>query len=191
MSSVLANGPGLSAGEAGQVVKFNILAPTGGKFNPTLCSVAFEGPSKPEIKFITCKDGSVECNWTPKLPGEYKIYVRYEDKEITGSPFKCKITGGEELTKQQLSKIKCSGAALKDGKVNVTNEIVVDTKESGVIGGLSVKMEGVSKPEISFKNSSGGILILQYKPDKPGQYKLHLTFNEIHVPGSPFTINVS
>ena len=79
---------------------------------------------------------------TPKLPGEYKIYVRYEDKEITGSPFKCKVTGGEELTKQQLSKIKCSGAALKDGKVNVTNEIVVDTKESGVIGGLSVKMEG-------------------------------------------------
>ena len=43
-----------------------------------------KGPSKPEIKFITCKDGSVECNWTPKLPGEYKIFVRYEDKEITG-----------------------------------------------------------------------------------------------------------
>lgn len=37
-----------------------------------------------------------------------------------------------------------------------------------MIGGLSVKMEGVSKPEISFKNSNGGILILQYKPDKPG-----------------------
>lgn len=46
MSSVLANGPGLSAGEAGQVVKFNILAPTGGKFNPTLCSVAFEGTKR-------------------------------------------------------------------------------------------------------------------------------------------------
>lgn len=53
-----------------------------------------------------------------------------------------KITGGEELTKQQLSKIKCSGAALENGKINVTNEILVDTKESGVIGGLSVKMEG-------------------------------------------------
>lgn len=46
MSSVLANGPGLSAGEAGQVVKFNILAPTGGKFNPTACSVAFEGSNE-------------------------------------------------------------------------------------------------------------------------------------------------
>lgn len=53
-------------------------------------SIRPSGPSKPEIKFITCKDGSVECNWTPKLPGEYKIFVRYEDKEITGSPFKCK-----------------------------------------------------------------------------------------------------
>lgn len=44
MSSVLASGPGLAAGVAGEVVKFNILGPTGGaKFNPTACSVAFEG----------------------------------------------------------------------------------------------------------------------------------------------------
>ena len=52
------------------------------------------------------------------------------------------------MTKQQLSKIKCSGAALENGKINVTNEILVDTKESGVIGGLSVKMEGqlLSRP---------------------------------------------
>ena len=191
MTSILANGPGLTSGTAGEAVKFNILAPTGGKFNPTACSVAFEGPSKPEIKFITGKDGSVECNWTPKLPGNYKIYVRYEDKEITGSPFACKITGGEELAKQQISKIKCSGGALKEGKVNITNEIVVDTKESGVIGGLSVSMEGPAKPEINFKNQSSGILILQYKPDKAGSYKLHLKFMEFHVPGSPFTIKVA
>lgn len=160
MSSVLANGPGLSAGEAGQVVKVSDASaflpnssllietlPTsstswvqmaknstqplarwlskvlGVRFSWTfplsenswmnswmrIChweavllanrplvikvlirSIRPSGPSKPEIKFITCKDGSVECNWTPKLPGEYKIFVRYEDKEITGSPFKCK-----------------------------------------------------------------------------------------------------
>ncbi|RWS25249.1 Cheerio / Filamin-A/C -like protein, partial [Leptotrombidium deliense] len=124
-------------------------------------------------------------------PGSYKIYVRYEDKEITGSPFLCKVTGGEELAKQQVAKIKCSGNALKEGKANLTNEIVVDTKESGIIGGLSVSMEGPAKPEINFKNSNGGVLILQYKPSVPGQYKLHLKFQEIHVPGSPFPIRVA
>ncbi|RWS17759.1 Cheerio / Filamin-A/C -like protein [Dinothrombium tinctorium] len=192
MATVLANGPGLSSGTAGEVCKFSILSPSGGaaKFNPAACSVAFEGPSKPEIKFVTSKDGTVECTWTPKLPGNYKIYVRYDDKEITGSPFLCKVTGGEELAKQQVAKIKCSGNALKEGKANLTNEVVVDTKESGIIGGLGVSMEGPAKPEISFKNTEGGILILQYKPSTPGQYKLHLKFQDIHVPGSPFTINV-
>lgn len=192
MSSILANGPGLSSGKAGEPCKFTILSPPGSsKFNPASCSVAFEGPSKPEIKFVTNKDGTVECTWTPKLPGNYKIYVRYEDKEISGSPFLCKITGGEELAKQQVGKIKCSGAALKEGKTHVTNEIVVDTKESGIIGGLNVSMEGPAKPEINFKNTSGGILILQYKPTQPGNYKLHLKFQEIHVPGSPFQIKVT
>ena len=192
MSSVLANGPGLTSGKATEPCKFVILSPPGAsKFNPASCSVAFEGPSKPEIKFITGKDGNVDCSWIPKLPGSYKIFVRYEDKEISGSPFSCKITGGEDLAKQQVGKIKCSGAGLKEGKIHVTNEVIVDTKESGIIGGLNVSMEGPAKPEISFKNTSGGILVLQYKPTTVGNYKLHLKFQEIHVPGSPFAITVS
>jgi len=192
MSSILANGPGLSSGKASEPCKFVILSPPGQfKFNPASCSVAFEGPSKPEIKFVTSKDGNVDCSWVPKLPGTYKIYVRYEDKEINGSPFTCKITGGEDLAKQQVSKIKCSGTALQEGKIHVTNEVIVDTKESGIIGGLNVSMEGPAKPEINFKNTSGGILILQYKPSAVGNYKLHLKFQEIHVPGSPFAIKVT
>lgn len=57
----------------------------------TDCSVAFEGPSKPEIKFVS-KEMTVNCDWVPKLPGNYKIYVRYQDKEIKGSPFMCKVS---------------------------------------------------------------------------------------------------
>lgn len=45
------------------------------RFVQTNVSVAFEGPSKPEIKFTT-KEMTVNCDWVAKLPGNYKIYVR-------------------------------------------------------------------------------------------------------------------
>ena len=77
--------------------------------------MAFEGPSKPEIKFVS-KEMTVNCDWVPKLPGNYKIYVRYQDKEIKGSPFMCKVVGGEEVVKDQIKKVKVSGKALTDGK---------------------------------------------------------------------------
>lgn len=91
---------------------------------------------KQQIKLTTNKDGTVDCSWIVKLPGSYKINIRYEDKDIPGSPFAAKVTGGEDLVKAHVAKIKCTGDALKEGKINVTNEILVDIKDSDIIGGL-------------------------------------------------------
>ena len=194
MATVTASGDGLVKGETSQTLTFNIVGTPGEKgekFNATSCSCAFEGPSKPEIKFSS-SNLTVTCEWVPKLPGNYKIYVRYEDKEITGSPFLCKVTGGEEAAAAEGEEIKCAGPALTNGRTKLTNEIIIDTRQSAIIGGLSVSMEGPAKPEINFKkNEKDGTMILTYKPDTAGQYKLHLKFADIHVPGSPFPINVN
>lgn len=66
---------------------------------------------------------------------DLKIYVlaksithfsfRYEDKEIKGSPFVAKVTGGEDIAKEQLNKIKVTGKALTDGRTKLTNEITI------------------------------------------------------------------
>ncbi|XP_074594915.1 filamin-B-like [Brevipalpus obovatus] len=192
MSLILASGPGLESGVANEQCKFTILPQTGSTtFDPSVCAVAFEGPSKPEIQFINNPDGTVSCVWTPKLPGNYKIFIRYEDKEQAFSPFTCKVTGGEEQARKQVAKIKCSGQALQHGRTGITNEITLDTRESGIIGGLSVSMEGPAKPELSFKNDKPGILVFQYKPETKGEYKLNLKFGEIHLPGSPFSVKVT
>lgn len=192
MATVTASGDGLSKGVTGSILTFDIIGTPNkeAKFIPTSVSCAFEGPSKPEIKFFS-KELAVTCEWLPKLPGVYKIYVRYEDKEIMGSPFSCKVTGGEEMVAEAVKKIKCAGPALTNGRTKLSNEVIIDTRGSPIIGGLSVSMEGPAKPEINFrKNEKDGTMILTYKPDTPGQYKLHLKFQETHVPGSPFPINV-
>lgn len=175
-TTVSASGDGLSTGKTNEVCSFSIVGtpPTekdGAKFEPTACSCAFEGPSKPEIKF-TANNLAVQCDWVPKLPGNYKIYVRYNDEEIKGSPFMAKVTGGEEVAAAETKKIKVAGKALTEGRTKLSNEVIIDTRSSLIIGGLSVSMEGPAKPEISFKkNEKDGTFVLTYKPDTAGEYK--------------------
>lgn len=52
-----------------------------------------EGPSKAEISCHDNKDGTVSVSYLPTAPGEYKISVKFGDKNIKGSPFTAKITG--------------------------------------------------------------------------------------------------
>lgn len=149
------------------------------------------GPSKPEIVFKDNKDGSVEVNYVPKVGGDYKIHVSYEDKPVKGSPFYLKVKGNAENTKKLVERISCSGEAMKQGKVGTVNEVLVNCKDAGITGGLAIAMEGPSKPEVSFEDNKDGTLKVKYRPQKAGNYRLHLKFGEFAVPGSPFNIVVS
>ena len=53
--------------------------------------VAIEGPSKVQIVPKDNKDGTVTITYTPKLPGEYKIVVKYGGQMIEGAPYFAKI----------------------------------------------------------------------------------------------------
>jgi len=182
---VKASGTGLNSGFAEAPNKFTINSQG---LNVSKLALAFDGPSKPECKMTTQKDGSVDVVYTTQLAGDYKIHVKFEDEHIQGSPFAVKILGD---VKANVQKVKVSGPALKTGKNNVTNEIIVDAREAGITSGLQVSMEGPSKPEISFKSAEDGTTKVQYKPTSAGAYKLNLKFNNIPLPGSPFNIKVA
>lgn len=149
------------------------------------------GPTKPEINFNSNKDGSVDVAFTPKAGGMYKIHIKYEGKEIIGSPFKCNITGDDATHRKLTEKVKVSGANVSSGKTNADNELTIDCKEAGITGGISFAMEGPAKVEVSFRNNNDGTITVIYKPPQAGDYKLHLKFNDIHLPGSPFPIVVA
>lgn len=207
--SISAHGGGLINGIAGIENKFTVF--TSGKPISGL-TVAFEGrclhnfvclnhlmyssscplgPTKPDINFNTNKDGSVDVAYVPKAGGQYKIHIKYETREIIGSPFKCNISGDEATHRKLTEKVKISGPNVSSGKVNVDNEILIDCKEAGITGGISFAMEGPAKVDVSFRNGNDGTITVVYKPPQAGDYKLHLKFNEIHLPGSPFPITVA
>lgn len=56
-------------------------------------SLAVEGPSKAEIACKDNKDGTCTVSYLPTACGDYNIVVKFDDKQIPGSPFTAKITG--------------------------------------------------------------------------------------------------
>jgi len=182
---VKASGTGLSSGFAEAPNKFTIASQG---LNVSKLAIAFDGPSKPECKMTTQKDGSVDVCYTTPLAGDYKIHIKFEEAHIQGSPFLVKILGDVQKAVQ---KVKVTGPALKNGKMNAINEIIVDARDAGITSGLQVAMEGPSKPEISFKAAEDGTTKVQYKPTSAGAYKLNLKFNNFPLPGSPYNIKVA
>lgn len=87
---IQAYGPGLTHGVSGEPCNFTISTKGAGAGG---LSLAVEGPSKAEISCHDNKDGTVSVTYLPTAPGEYKISVKFGDKNIKGSPFTSKITG--------------------------------------------------------------------------------------------------
>jgi len=184
-TNITAKGTGLQSGFAEAPNKFTIYC---SGHNVSLLAVAFDGPSKPECLLTTLKEGSVECSYKTLVAGDYKIHIKFAEKHIDGSPFKVKILGD---VKKTVDKVKMIGDALKNGKSMLTNEFTVDAREAGITSGLQVSMEGPGKPEINFKSNPDGTIKVTYKPPVAGSYKMHLKFENIPLPGSPFVINVA
>ena len=56
-------------------------------------AIAVEGPSKAEIKCTDQRDGTCLCSYTPSLPGEYVVSIKFQDRHIAGSPFTARVVG--------------------------------------------------------------------------------------------------
>jgi hypothetical protein len=108
--------------------KFTILSSE--KHDVSKIQIGFDGPSQPDCKLVTKKDKTIDVTYTAPVAGEYKIHVRYEDKPIPGSPFKCKIIGD---VSSAVGKMKISGD-IKEGKINSNNSILIDGREVGILG---------------------------------------------------------
>lgn len=82
--------------------------------------MAIEGPSKADITCKDNKDGTVTVSYLPTAPGEYKVTVKFQDKNILGSPFSPRITG-EGRKRNQISVGHSSEVSLKVTEKDIKN----------------------------------------------------------------------
>jgi len=96
----------------------------------------------------------------------------------------------EDLKQNWANRCRAYGPGLVEGIVNedapFTVECPVDMK-----GKLEIKVEGPKDPaKAEVKNLGNGSYSVVYKPTEPGEYKVHVTVDGNHIPGSIFHVTI-
>lgn len=81
--------------------------------------------------------------------------------------------------------MKATGPGLRQGFVNKPAEFMIDTRGAGQ-GGLGVTVEGPCEAAINCRDNGDGTCSVAYLPTEVGDYGINITFNDQHIPGSPF-----
>lgn len=171
---ISAHGPGLSHGVAGEPAYFTINtkgASAGG------LQVVVEGPSKTDIICHDNKDGTVSVTYLPEAPGEYRIVVKFAERDIKGSPFTAKITG-EGRKRTHISHGSRSEVSLKIAEKDIRNLTA------------TIVTPGGSEEPCIIKKLPSGSLGISFTPRDSGQHFVNVKRSNKHIPGSPFMINV-
>ena len=133
---VKAYGPGLEQGIVQEPNQFTVETRNAGKGD---LGLAIEGPAEAKMTCKDNQDGSCNVDYIPTVPGPYEVFIKFEDKNIPGSPFKVPVTDPSGA----LSK---DGAELTPGKLNLK---VIKAKEL-------IKADLVGKSDPYVKISYGG-----------------------------------
>lgn len=155
--------------------------------------------------------------YTPLEAGDYNLYICWSERHIPGSPFKVLARRDpnrqvEDKVEQCLESAKkvlvpeCGG--LRRGKAAQWRSFTVDARQAGD-GAVGVSVQGPTKCDIELHKRNeessftspglagsvatdrqAGLVEVKYNPASSGKFKMQVTFNNIQVPGSPFTVDV-
>ena len=183
-------GTGLTEAIAGEPTNFNILTNEPGLVDDGILVVDIRAVHyKADVQIKDKRDGLYVVTYNAPAPGAYLGSITYNDKHITGSPFKIRV-----LTGADASRCHAYGPALesKDNRyTDVAQEFYVDTANAGR-GKLSVLVRGPNNEEIRshIKEEDGSIYSVKFTAEDEGKYTIAVFWSKAQIPGSPFRIKV-
>ena len=136
-------------------------------------------------------DGSYIVKYTPVEVGLFKIFVRWNGREIPGSPFisyvvnpdKVRVIGGLQSHLDYYNKLNLQ---LYEEKI-----ITFDTSEAGP-GTLSSTILAPNGTKLPLRlTSQGQIYTLNFAPLYEGEYKIHIMWDNYALPNTPLSAKTS
>ena len=182
-SKVRVTGKGIEKGIVNEPLAFCIDTRAAGFGN---LDMTLEGPTKCEAEYNDNGNGTCDVVYTPKQAGEYKIALKFNDKEVKNSPFTVKVFDP--------SKVVATGAGI-DGvgaRMNKPADVFLDTSEAGE-GDFKCSVQGPDG-EKEFEvtpTAENGKLQGSYVPTKPGDYNVSVKMEGHDIAGSPFLVTLS
>ncbi|CAH1264978.1 FLNC [Branchiostoma lanceolatum] len=139
-----------------------------------------------DAEIVELENCTYSVRFIPAEMGIHTVSVRYKGAHVPGSPFQ--FTVGP-ITEGGAGKVQAGGPGLERGEVGQLSEFTIWTREAGA-GGLAIAVEGPAKAEINFEDRKDGSCGVSYMPTDPGEYQVSIKFNDDHIPGSPFSVDV-
>lgn len=121
----------------------------------------------------------------PHETGNYYIDILLDGVPMRGSPFRLRVGSREE---NDPTAITVSGDGIRRGKTGRKCEFVVNTCNAGS-GLLQVQIDGPSKVTLDAYELEMGYKV-RYMALLPGVYYAAIKYSGVHIPGSPFKINI-
>ncbi|XP_060844344.1 filamin-A isoform X4 [Rhopalosiphum padi] len=180
---VHAGGSGLERGEQGQPCEFNVWTREAG---PGSLAISVEGPSKAEIDFKDRKDGSCYVSYVVGEPGEYRIGIKFNDQHIPDSPYKLFISPAMgDAHKLEVAQFPTSGV-----QADYPAQFIV--RKNGAVGQLDAKVVSPSGTEDDcfIQSIDQDEYSVRFMPRDNGVHNIHVKFNGVHIPGSPYRLKV-
>ncbi|VVC42331.1 Hypothetical protein CINCED_3A018391 [Cinara cedri] len=180
---VHAGGSGLERGEQGQPCEFNVWTREAG---PGSLAISVEGPSKAEIDFKDRKDGSCYVSYVVGEPGEYRIGIKFNDQHIPDSPYKL------FMAPAMGDAHKCEVAQFPTSGVQADYPAQFYVRKNGAVGQLDAKVVSPSGTEDDcfIQPIEADMHSIRFLPRDNGVHNIHVKFNGVHIPGSPFRLKV-
>lgn len=150
-------------------------------------SITSPSGTKVQAHVIPSSEGFL-VNFTPMELGEYLMSISFGGEPLRGTPYRLMCTnggGGVGGGGDNLGCVQATGPGLERGVVNTPAEFMIDTRGAGQ-GGLGVTVEGPCEAAINCRDNGDGTCSVAYLPTEVGDYSINITFNDEHIPGSPF-----
>lgn len=148
-------------------------------------AVAITSPSGNRVKahVVPTHEGYL-VNFTPTELGEYLLSISFGGEPVSPTPYCFTCMYGSDP-----GKVRATGPGLERGIARKPAEFMIDTRGAGQ-GGLGVTVEGPCEAAINCRDNGDGTCSVAYLPTEPGDYTINITFNDEHIPGSPFQANI-
>ncbi|XP_071960405.1 filamin-A-like isoform X3 [Antedon mediterranea] len=138
------------------------------------------------VKVTDNGDGTFTCTYSPFKPGRYIVHITYGKEHIPKSPFTVHISPEAQ---GQIKNVRAFGPGLERGVAGKPCTFTVET--NGANGALGFAIEGPSEAEIQCVDNGDGSCEVTYYPKVPGEYAIHVTFDEEDIENSPYMAKIT
>ncbi|XP_041356367.1 filamin-A-like [Gigantopelta aegis] len=183
---VKVTGEDLNGGITGQELKVYVDASAAGSGELTATCVGHSQGARCEVK--ENNTGHYVIKIYPTEPEKHLLQIRFDDQHVPGSPFVLRI--GEPPNPNE---VKVFGPGVEDGLLQTfESRFLVETHGAGA-GQLAVKVRGPRggfKVDMKREGNGDRTIVCRYDPVESGEYTVHVRWSGVHVPGSPFVVNI-